>query len=206
MLLRLLEEVAHAAGAHADEHLDEVRAGDGEEGHARLPGNRLGQQCLARARGADQEHALRDAAAEAQKFLGLLEEVDDLEQLFFGFVGAGHVFKGDRGVVAGEHARLALAEGERLVVAALSLAEDEVDEGDDDDGRQEDAQQAQPVPQIARLLIDDAHAPFGVIGGGHAQETQLFHDRSVTAKLYVVGGAVGIAVEDAHFATVSRDL
>jgi hypothetical protein len=35
-LLRLLEEVAHARGADADEHLDEVGAGDREERHARL--------------------------------------------------------------------------------------------------------------------------------------------------------------------------
>ncbi len=32
--LPLLEEVADAAGADADEHLDEVRAGDAEEGNA----------------------------------------------------------------------------------------------------------------------------------------------------------------------------
>ena len=36
VLLGLLEEVAHAGGAHADEHLDEVRAGDAEE-RARPP-------------------------------------------------------------------------------------------------------------------------------------------------------------------------
>src|SRR3954466_11233186 len=32
----LLEQVAHAAGAHADEHLDEVGTGDRVERHARL--------------------------------------------------------------------------------------------------------------------------------------------------------------------------
>ena len=38
-LLRLLEEVAHARRADADEHLDEVRARDREERHARLAGD-----------------------------------------------------------------------------------------------------------------------------------------------------------------------
>jgi len=43
----LLEEVADARGAHADKHLNELGPGDGEERHARLAGDRLGQQRLA---------------------------------------------------------------------------------------------------------------------------------------------------------------
>ena len=39
-LLRLLEEVTHARGADADEHLDEVGTGDGEERHAGLARDR----------------------------------------------------------------------------------------------------------------------------------------------------------------------
>ena len=35
-LLRLLEQIAYARGAHADEHLDEVRAADREERNARF--------------------------------------------------------------------------------------------------------------------------------------------------------------------------
>ena len=34
--LGLVEQVTHAAGAHADEHFHKLRAGDREEGHARL--------------------------------------------------------------------------------------------------------------------------------------------------------------------------
>jgi hypothetical protein len=44
----LLEQVAHARGAHAHKHLHELRAGHGEEGHAGLAGNGLGQQRLTR--------------------------------------------------------------------------------------------------------------------------------------------------------------
>ena len=46
VFLRLLEHVAHAACAHADKHLDKVRAGNGEERHARLARNRARQQRL----------------------------------------------------------------------------------------------------------------------------------------------------------------
>ena len=65
VLLALLEQVAHAAGADADEHLDEVRAGDAEERHARLARDGAREQRLAGARRAHHQDALRDAAAEA---------------------------------------------------------------------------------------------------------------------------------------------
>ena len=45
-LLRLLEQVADARGADADEHLDEVRAGDREERHAGLAGGRAREERL----------------------------------------------------------------------------------------------------------------------------------------------------------------
>ena len=47
ILLALLEQVAHAAGADAHEHLHEVGAGDAEERHARLARDGLGEQRLA---------------------------------------------------------------------------------------------------------------------------------------------------------------
>ena len=53
VLLGLLEEVADAAGADADEHLDEVGTGDREERHAGLAGDRAGEQRLAGARRAE---------------------------------------------------------------------------------------------------------------------------------------------------------
>jgi hypothetical protein len=50
MLLGLLEHVAHARRADADEHLDEVGAGNREKRHLGLAGDRLRQQRLAGAR------------------------------------------------------------------------------------------------------------------------------------------------------------
>jgi hypothetical protein len=53
ILLRLIEQVAHARGADADEHLDELRARDAEERHAGLTRDGLGQQGFASTRGSD---------------------------------------------------------------------------------------------------------------------------------------------------------
>ena len=81
VLLGLLEQVAHARGADADEHLDEVRAADAEERDARLAGDGTRQQRLAGAGRAVQQHALGDAGAELLELLGVLEELLDLVQL-----------------------------------------------------------------------------------------------------------------------------
>ena len=95
VLLGLLEEVAHARGADADEHLDEVRAGDREEGHARLAGHGAGEQRLAGARRAVEQDALGNARAESLELLGVLQELLDLVELLDRLVDARHVAEGD---------------------------------------------------------------------------------------------------------------
>ena len=91
LLLRLLEQLADARGAQADEHLDELRAGHEEERDVRLPGDGASEQRLAASRRTEQQHALRDAPAEPLVLLRVLQEVDDLAELFLRLVDAGHV-------------------------------------------------------------------------------------------------------------------
>ena len=62
-LLGLLEQIADPRGTDADEHLDEVRTGDGEERHPGLACYRAGQQRLAGSRWSVQQHALGDLGA-----------------------------------------------------------------------------------------------------------------------------------------------
>ena len=93
VLLGLLEHVAHAACADADEHFDEVGTGDREERHIRFARDGAREQRLAGARRADQQHALGDAAAEALEFLRVVQEVDDLLQIVLGLVDAGDVLE-----------------------------------------------------------------------------------------------------------------
>ena len=96
VLLGLLEQVAHPGGADADEHLDEVRAGDREERHAGLAGDGAGQQRLAGAGRAVEQHALGDLGAERLVPRRVLQEVLDLVELLDRLVDAGHV--GERGL------------------------------------------------------------------------------------------------------------
>ena len=95
VLLGLLEHVAHAASADADEHFDEVGARDGEERHIGFAGDGAREQRLAGAGRADQQRALRNLAAEALEFVRVLQEVDDLDEIFLGLIDAGDVLEGD---------------------------------------------------------------------------------------------------------------
>ena len=94
--LGLREQIAHARGADADDHLDELRRGHLEERHAGLAGHRPREQRLAGAGRPLQQHAARDPAAELQVLVRVLEEVDDLGQLLLGLVDPGDVVEGDR--------------------------------------------------------------------------------------------------------------
>ena len=122
VLLALLEEVAHAAGADADEHLDEVGARDAEERHARLAGDGAREERLAGARRAHHQHALRDAAAELGELLRILEEGDDLFDLVLRLVDAGDVGEGHLVLGLGEQLASALAEAHRLAAARPGAA------------------------------------------------------------------------------------
>ena len=131
-LLGLLEEVAHARGADADEHLDEVGARDGEERHACLAGDRAREQRLPRAGRPVEKHALGDARAERLELLRILEELLDLVQLLDRLVHAGHVLEGDLRRVRRHALGAALAEAHDLPAAALHPAHEEDEEPEDE--------------------------------------------------------------------------
>ena len=136
--LALLKHVAHAAGADADEHLDKIRAADGEERHVGFAGDGAGEQRLAGARRADQQHALRDAAAEFLKFLRVPQELDQFLDFVLGFLDAGDVLEGDLVLVAREHARLRFAEIQRAFAGhADLLAEEEIENEEEERDRHE---------------------------------------------------------------------
>ena len=132
VLLGLLEEVADAGGADADEHLDEVGAGDREEGDPGLTGDGAGEQRLAGAGRAVEQHALRDAGAERLELLRVLEELLDLVELLHGLVGSGDVPEGDLGGVHRHPLGARLAEAHHPRAAALHLVHQEDPEGEEE--------------------------------------------------------------------------
>ena len=151
VLLGLLEHVAHAARADADEHLDEVGAGDREERHVGLTGNGARNQRLAGAGRADEQHAARNLAAEPLEFSGVAQELDDLLQVLLGFVDARDVLEGDAAVRLGQKLCPRLAEAERLAAGALHLPGQENPHADQRDERQPRQQQRHEPRHVVLL-------------------------------------------------------
>ena len=141
VLFGLLEEVADAAGADADEHLDEVRAGDREEGHAGLAGDGAGEQRLTGAGRAVEQDALGDAGAERLEFLRVLEEFLDLLQLLHRLVDPGDVAEGDFRRVDRHPLRFRFAEVHHPRAAALHLVHEEDPEAEEEDEGQDVGEQ-----------------------------------------------------------------
>ena len=77
--LGLLEQIPHSRGADTDKHLDEVRTGDGVEGHAGLARNGASQQGLASPGRSVQQDALGDLGAHGEELCRLGEELLDLQ-------------------------------------------------------------------------------------------------------------------------------
>ena len=159
VLLGLVEEVADAARADADEHLDELRAADAEEGHARLTGDGLAEQRLAGPGRPDEQHALGDARADRDELVRVLEELDDLVELLLRLVDTGDVDERDRRLVTREQPGAAAAEGQRLVVAALGLAEDPQQDQrhqpeEDQVGKDDAQQEVAPAGRIDLVVVE----------------------------------------------------
>ena len=144
--LGLLEQVADPGGAHADEHLHEVGAGDGEERHAGLAGDGAGQQGLAGARRAVEQHALGDLGADGLELGRLLQEFLDLLEFLDGLVGAGDIAEGHLGHVLVDELGLGLAELHDLGAAALHAGEQEPEQdAEQQHGHQQGEQPGEPV-------------------------------------------------------------
>jgi hypothetical protein len=167
VLTRLLEQIAHPGGADADEHLDKLGAGDRKERHPRLAGNGTSEQCLAGPRRADQQHALGRAAAETSVCHGILQKVDDLDQLVLGFVDTGDIGEGDLGLLLDIDLGAALADRHQPAEPALPHAPDrEHPDADKEDRWQDPGEQiGDPMalhdPAIGDPVLGQAFGEFG---------------------------------------------
>ena len=136
VLLGLLEQVADPGGADTDEHLDEVGAGDRVERDAGLAGDGAGEQRLAGAGRAVEQHALGDLGADGLELRGLLEELLDLAELLDRLLAAGDVGERRLRHVLGDQLGLGLGELHDAAAAALHLVHQEQEQHDDEHERQ----------------------------------------------------------------------
>ena len=154
VLLALLEEVAHAAGAHADEHLHEIGAGNGEKRNVGLAGNGACQQGFARSRRSDQQHAFGNAAAQLLKLLRIFQEFDDLLQFFLGLIDSRYVLEGGLLLLRGQQTRPRFTEAQRLIAARLHLPHHDDPEAHQQKQRRRGEQEIDPVGASHFLDVD----------------------------------------------------
>src|SRR5205814_316121 len=183
LLPRLLEQIADSRGADAYEHLDELRARDREERHARLASDRAREQRLAGSGRADEQYAFRHPGAEAAVLLRLLQELDHLLQLGLGLVDAGHVGERHPGLVLDIDLGAALADAHEAAAEPLRARHapgEQVPDAEEDQRRQDPGEQVahegalvdagvldvvlrQPLGEVRRHQVSDGNrlAAFG---------------------------------------------
>ena len=144
VLLGLLEQVAHARGPHAHEHLHELRAAHGEEGHAGLPGHGPRQEGLTGAGRPVEQDALGDLGAHGLELLRLGEELTDLLELLDGLVLPGDVREGDVGHLLLPHLGLGAAEAQGSPGAALHASQEPPHEAQEQDHGQQELERGAP--------------------------------------------------------------
>ena len=145
----LLEQVADAAGADADEHLHEVGTGHAEEADAGLAGDGTGEQGLAGAGRTDEQDALGDAGTDLVEPFGHPQEVDDFGDLLLDAVVAGDVVERGRRTVGVVGLGLALADRHDAAHLSLRTSLHPDEEADDQHHGQEDRQDPEQ-PVVAR--------------------------------------------------------
>jgi hypothetical protein len=151
-LLCLVEEIANAARADANEHLNELRTGDAEKRDARLARYRSGEQGLSGTWRSYEQNAARYARAECLELVGIFQELDNFDELFFSFLDSCHVRKRDGRFIPSEEARPTLAERYGLVITALGLTHHEDEDAYQEKRRQYECERAKPASPATRCL------------------------------------------------------
>ena len=139
LLFGLLEEVAHSAGTHSDEHLDEVATRHREEWHFGFACHGFCQQGLTCSWRPDEECTLWYLSAQLGVFGRILEEVDYFVHLALGFCLSCYVLECDSvfGRILFEEFGLRLSEAEYASAhaSASHAVHDEEPEDDEYDYR-----------------------------------------------------------------------
>lgn len=191
VLLGLLEHVANTRSTDTDEHLDEVRTGDGEERDTGFACNSASEQRLTGSGRAVQQHTARNLGAERLVASRVLQEVLDLVQLFDSLVRTGDV--GERGFrhVLGELLGLRLTESHdsAATTAALHPVHDEEEDAEQNDHRQhEQKDRRQPA------LLSDRRVELVRSGAFDLVEDLLRRTRGILRQdlRLTVGGVVAV--------------
>src|SRR5262249_54700982 len=112
-----------------------------------------GKKSLSGSRRPNKQHAFRNAAAKLLELLRIFQEVDNLVELFLGFVNPGHVLEGGLLLLGRKKTSARFSETQRFVPASLHLLHHEDPEEDQENERTEIEKQADPVGVLHFLIV-----------------------------------------------------
>ena len=163
VLLGLLEHVAHAARADADEHLDEVGARDGEERHIGLAGDGARGQASCRCPGGPTSSTPRGMRPPSRwNFCGSRRNSTISCRSSLASSMPATSSKVTRPCASVRSLALRLAEAHGAAGAVLHLAGHEDPQADEDDeGQRIDQQRHEPGRALGRRASRDLHALLG---------------------------------------------
>ena len=166
VFLGLLEHVANARCADADEHLDEIGTRNRKERNLGLARYGLGQQGFTGTGRTDHQDAARNLSTELGELARITKKFDQFRNLVLGLIAAGHIGKRDLDLILALQFGSRAPERHRSAPAAtgLHLAHEVEDEPKDDDQRQPVKQQPEQDRhrRISRLDLDLLHILFDV--------------------------------------------
>mmetsp|Transcript_16893 Transcript_16893/g.29072 ORF Transcript_16893/g.29072 Transcript_16893/m.29072 type:complete len:407 (+) Transcript_16893:208-1428(+) len=93
VLLRLREDVTDTRRSNTNEHLNELRSRDGDEGHSSLTSNSLGKKGLTSTGRSIKDNSPWNSAAVLRVHLRLLQEINNLSQLQLGAIASSNILK-----------------------------------------------------------------------------------------------------------------
>ena len=134
----------------------------------RLAGNRAGEQRLAGTGRPHQQHALGNPSAQVRVLLRVLEKLDDLLQLVFGFVDAGDVREPHLHLIVGVNLRAAPRERHHSAFGATHPPEEEAPDAD------EEHQRNDPTEQIGQPAVGHLALVFHTFGFELLDELRVF--------------------------------
>ena len=157
--LGLAEHVPHPGRTHPHEHLHEVRAGDGVEGHGGLSGDGPGKQGLPGPRRPHEEHPFGDLGPQPGEPPGRTQVLDDLPHFLDDLIYPGHILERHLRELLGHEFRPGLAKRERTT--PLHLAH-HVRPKHDDQGYGKEVCKERDEPGIATCGLKAVRHPLGI--------------------------------------------
>mmetsp|Transcript_11379 Transcript_11379/g.18230 ORF Transcript_11379/g.18230 Transcript_11379/m.18230 type:complete len:483 (-) Transcript_11379:181-1629(-) len=157
ILFGFIKQASDTTGTNTYKHLHKLRACAGDEGHASLTGNRLGQKGLTSTRGALHDHTTWDSGTKRSVLFRLLQEVHHFLQLSLGSVASRDIIEVNTSVRADLNLFAVVHHAHRVIgveaTSACTPSREEKEKTSEKETRQQETSKATSTTTIILLLL-----------------------------------------------------